>query len=217
MAVMPPAGPGTARPGMPRAGMARARMARPGMPRAAIFLDKDGTLLRDVPYNVDPARMRWAPGARRGLRALAALGAPLVVVSNQPGVALGRFAAQALRGVARALCAMFAQEGAALAGFYYCPHHPQGRVAGYGGICACRKPAPGLLLRAAEDLHLDLDASWMIGDILDDVQAGHQAGCRSVLLDVGNETEWRLRAERVPDLWVDDLAQAARRLQGAWT
>jgi D,D-heptose 1,7-bisphosphate phosphatase len=177
---------------------------------AAVFLDKDGTLLADEPYNVDPDRMEFAPGAFEGLRRLGAIGLPLIVISNQSGVALGRFPRQALRPVRARLARLFAAAGAKLAGFYYCPHDPIGKVAAYARHCQCRKPAPGLLLHAAQWHHIDLSASWLVGDILHDVEAGNRAGCRTVLLDVGNETEWQMGAFRQPDYCAENLAAAAR-------
>ncbi|MBO1113768.1 D-glycero-alpha-D-manno-heptose-1,7-bisphosphate 7-phosphatase [Bordetella petrii] len=175
----------------------------------AVFLDKDGTVLADEPYNVDPARMAYAAGAREGLRVLAAAGVPLIVISNQPGVARGRFAPQALAGVEARLGAMFGAAGARLAGFYWCPHDPRGSVAAYAYACACRKPRPGLLLQAAREHGIDLARSWFIGDILDDVEAGNRAGCRTVLLDVGSETEWRPGRWRAPTASMPDLGRAA--------
>jgi HAD superfamily hydrolase (TIGR01662 family) len=91
----------------------------------------------------------------------------------------------------------------ALDGFYYCPHAPD---AG----CACRKPAAGMLHRAALEHGVRLPDSWMIGDILDDVEAGKRAGCRTVLLDNGNETEWQITPERVPDCIARNFAEAAQ-------
>lgn len=181
----------------------------------AIFLDKDGTVLDDEPYNVDPVRMAYAAGAREGLRLLAALNVPLIVISNQPGVALGYFDRQELTGVRERLARMFEAAGARLADFYWCPHHPQGSRTAYTGVCTCRKPQPGLLLRAAREHQIDLGRSWFIGDILDDVEAGNRAGCRTVLLDVGNETEWRPGHWRHPDAQVANLEQAARHVAGA--
>ncbi|ARP76492.1 D-glycero-alpha-D-manno-heptose-1,7-bisphosphate 7-phosphatase [Bordetella genomosp. 6] len=175
----------------------------------AVFLDKDGTLLEDVPYNVAPEHMRLARGAREGLRMLGRLGLPLIVVSNQPGVALGHFDTACIAPMAARLSTLCEQAGAPLSGFYWCPHHPQGRIAAYARRCACRKPAPGMLLRAAREHGLDLRRSWMVGDILDDIEAGHRAGCRSVLLDNGGETLWQAGAQRTPTQCVPDLAAAA--------
>lgn len=181
------------------------------MPRAAVrgqravFVDKDGTLVEDVPYNVDPALLRFTPGALQGLRLLHAGGYRIVVVTNQPGVALGYFDLAALQRLRTALSQRLALAGVPLAGFHACPH-ASGRVP----ACGCRKPAPGLLLQAARAHGLDLSQSWMVGDILDDVEAGRRAGCRTVLLDVGHETVWQAGALRVPHGRATDLYQAAR-------
>lgn|SRR5487761_1146945 len=174
----------------------------------AIFLDKDGTLLEDVPYNVEPRLMRLSPGAGEAVRLLA----PhyrLIVVSNQSGVAHGFFAESALRSVESRLRQLLADHGATLSAFYYCPHHPQGQVAAYRRRCDCRKPQPGMLLRAAAEHGIDLRGSWMVGDILDDIEAGRRAGCRTLLVDNGGETEWRLGDDRGPDFTTRNLFAAA--------
>lgn len=180
----------------------------PHAARAAVFLDKDGTLLEDVPYNVDPAHMRFAPGAAQALALLARTPLRLVVVSNQRGVALGRFAPAALDGVQAQLRRMFADCGATLHAAYWCPHDPPGPGAPCG--CACRKPKPGMLLRASREHDIDLSRSWMVGDILDDVEAGNRAGCRSILVDCGNETEWQSVPARLPYALVSNLHEAAQ-------
>lgn len=180
------------------------------LPQPAVFLDKDGTLLDDVPHNVDPGQMRFARGAADALALLARHPLPLFVISNQSGVALGRFPYAALERVEARLRAMFASCGATLAGVYWCPHHPRGDVAPYARRCDCRKPAPGMLLRAAREHRIDLAASWMVGDILDDVEAGNRAGCRTILADCGNETEWQASPGRVPYAFVTNLRDAAQ-------
>jgi histidinol-phosphate phosphatase family protein len=181
----------------------------------AVFLDKDGTLIHDVPYNVDPDRIALTPGAIEGLRLLRAVGFQLIVVSNQSGVARGYFAEEALDAVEARLRALLAAGGVLLDGFYYCPHHPQGTVPGHAVACACRKPAPGLILRAAAEHQLDAGHSWMVGDILDDVECGRRAGCRTVLIANGNETEWRCTPLRRPHYVAADLEQAARAILAA--
>jgi D-glycero-D-manno-heptose 1,7-bisphosphate phosphatase len=175
--------------------------------RRAVFIDKDGTLVDDVPYNVDPALLRFRPGAFAALRRLAAAGYLLIVVSNQPGIALRRFDGPALDRLAQALTERLVAAGVRLAGFYACPHAPRRDAQARG--CRCRKPAAGLFHQAARDHGLDLGRSWMVGDILDDIEAGWRAGCASVLLDVGNETEWRWSPIRVPDHRVKDLPAVA--------
>lgn len=175
----------------------------------AIFLDKDGTLVENVPYNVNPALLQLTWRAGPGLQLLHQLGYRLFVVSNQPGVANGLFTETALAAVNTRLAAQLAQYGVTLDGFYYCPHSPDGTVARYAVACTCRKPMPGMLLRAAREHRIDLARSWMIGDILHDVEAGRRAGCRTVLIDNGNETEWKMSALRTPHLSAPDLFQAA--------
>lgn len=172
----------------------------------AVFLDKDGTLVDDLPYNVDPRRVALCRGAPAALRRLAQDGYRFFVVSNQPGVAHGRFDEAALRALGQHLAALLGAEQIALAGWYYCPHHPDGTRAPYARACACRKPAPGMLLRAAAEHDIELAASWMIGDILHDVEAGNRAGCRTLLLDNGNETAWQPGRARVPSLVARDWA-----------
>lgn len=176
------------------------------MNRAAVFLDKDGTLVDNVPYNVDPERVVLARHAGPALTLLLEQGFRLFVVSNQPGIGLGYFSLDALYAMSRHLLHKVAEQGATVHAFYYCPHAPAkpGQKA-----CGCRKPAPGLLLQAAAQKDIDLARSWFIGDILDDVEAGHRAGCRSILIDNGNETEWHDSALRRPDYLARDLLDAA--------
>ncbi|MFO7285874.1 MAG: HAD family hydrolase [Gammaproteobacteria bacterium] len=179
-------------------------------PRRGVFLDKDGTLVDDVPFNVDPARIRFVPFAEEAVRRLADAGFVLAIVSNQPGVARGLFDEAALATVAGEISTRLVALGVPLAGFYYCPHDPSGTVERYRRVCDCRKPAPGLLSRAARELDLDLGESWLVGDILDDIEAGRRVGCRTVLVDNGSETEWQLDTSRLPHHIVDDLDEAAR-------
>jgi D-glycero-D-manno-heptose 1,7-bisphosphate phosphatase len=181
----------------------------------AVFLDKDGTLVDDIPFNVDPERIQLADGAPTALRRLHAAGYLLIVVSNQSGVARGYFPERALQGVEARLRGLLESAGVPLAGFYYCPHHPDGLVPCYAVACACRKPAPAMLLRAAREHGIDLSTSWMVGDILDDVEAGRAAGCRTVLLDNGNETEWELTPARLPHYRARGLVEAAGMIIGA--
>jgi histidinol-phosphate phosphatase family protein len=187
---------------------------REPMTNRAVFLDKDGTLIEDVPYNVDPTLIRLAPGAGDGLRQLHMAGYRLIVISNQSGVARGHFPEAALGDVERRLRELLADAGVPLAGFYYCPHHPAGVVPEYAFDCGCRKPAPGLIQRACRDHGLDVAASWFVGDILDDMEAGRRAGCRTVLIDNGNETEWVLTPAREPHHKAGDLAEAAALILG---
>jgi D-glycero-D-manno-heptose 1,7-bisphosphate phosphatase len=175
----------------------------------AVFLDKDGTLVDDLPYNVEPRRITLCSGAGAAMRLLARLDYRFFVVSNQAGIAHGHFGEDAMQAVGNRLADLLFREQLSLDGFYYCPHHPNGSVARYSMECFCRKPKPGMLLKAASDHEIDLRASWMIGDILHDVEAGNRAGCRTLLIDNGNETEWRLGARRIPTRMAPDLYAAA--------
>lgn len=175
----------------------------------AVFIDKDGTLVHDVPYNVDPEHIALRDDAGEALQRLSHAGYALVLVTNQAGIAKGFFPEQSLAAVWVTLDERLAPYGIAFDGIYHCPHHPQGTVAAYAIPCNCRKPHPGLLLRAAAEHGYDLGRSWMIGDILDDVEAAHRAGCRAVLLDVGSETEWLPGPYRRPDYVASSLNDAA--------
>ena len=175
----------------------------------AIFLDKDGTLVDDQPCNAQPQRLTLCSGAGAALRLLSRLDYRLFVVTNQAGIAFGRYREAAMDAVQGRLRDLLAREQLTLDGVYYCPHHPDGSVAAYACDCHCRKPMPGMLLKAASEHGIDLRASWMVGDILHDVEAGNRAGCRTVLIDNGNETEWRLGARRIPTRMARDLYAAA--------
>ncbi len=178
----------------------------------AVFLDKDGTLVDDVPYNADPSKVRLAAGAGQALAALLAGGFRLFVVSNQPGVGLGYFPLAALQPLSQRILQLVRADGADLHGFYYCPHAP---AAPGHAACGCRKPAPGLLLQAAAEHGIALEDSWFVGDILDDVEAGHRAACRSILVDNGNETEWLSSPLREPDHIAASLVDAAAHVLSA--
>lgn len=177
---------------------------------AAVFLDKDGTILENVPYNVDPAKMRFSDKTPDGLRLLTQAGYRLFVISNQSGVARGLFPEEALLTVREQLEVMLRTEGIPLDDFYYCPHHPHGTVKAYSRNCFCRKPNPGLLLRAAREHHLDLASSWFIGDTLDDMECGRKALCSTVLIDNGNETERQPELFRSPHFTASNLLEAGQ-------
>jgi D,D-heptose 1,7-bisphosphate phosphatase len=178
--------------------------------RKAVFLDKDGTLIPDVPYNVDPDLITLHDGVIQGLQILKTKGYIFVVISNQAGVARGYFKYSELEKVKDKLNLLLNKEGIEVEGYYFCPHHPAGKVPEYTIACDCRKPEPGMILKAAKDLQIDPEQSWMIGDILNDVEAGNRAGCKTILLDTGNETEWVEGPSRKPTFIASDFLQAAR-------
>ncbi|MBC8032841.1 MAG: HAD family hydrolase [Chitinophagaceae bacterium] len=182
--------------------------------KKAVFLDKDGTLVKDVPYNVNVERIVLDPHAVSALLLLSSKNYLLVIISNQAGVAKGYFAEKDLVKANDHLVKMLAEQGVHIDAFYYCPHHPEGIIPEYTKQCDCRKPGSGMFLNAADTFNIDTSRSWMIGDILDDVEAGHNAGCRSILYDNGNETEWLLNDKRNPDYMVNDLYTAAQIICG---
>ena len=154
--------------------------------RPALFLDRDGTIIVDVGYPRDPARVELLPGAARALRALQAHAA-LVIVSNQSGLARGKFTRAEGDAVHARVALALAAEGVALAGSYYCWHGPDDG-------CRCRKPQPGLLRDAARELGLDLARSFIIGDKPSDVDAGRNAGCAAGLLFAADDAPAEARA-----------------------
>lgn len=180
-----------------------------GVVKKGIFFDKDGTLIENVPYNADASKIRLLPFAVEGLKMLGTAGYELILVTNQPGIARGFFTEKELGSVEAKIRELLSLSGIHLADFAYCPHLPQGSVAQFSIDCACRKPSPGLIQKAAQELGIFLESSWCIGDILNDVEAGNAAGCRSILVNNGHETEWVLSRERLPDHIVSNLLEAA--------
>jgi D-glycero-D-manno-heptose 1,7-bisphosphate phosphatase len=175
----------------------------------AIFLDKDGTLIPDIPYNANPQLVSLSPFAGEALSSLQAEGFKLIVVSNQSGVAKGYFNFNALEGISKKINSLLQPFNVQIDDFFYCPHFADGSVTEFALDCECRKPKPGLLLKAAEKHDINLSTSWMIGDILNDVEAGKLAGCHTILLDNGNETEWLMTESRKPDFIVKNLLEAS--------
>jgi D,D-heptose 1,7-bisphosphate phosphatase len=148
----------------------------------AAFLDRDGTLIADPGYTGDPEVVEILPGVPEALKKLTAHGYRLVIVTNQSAIARGYATAEQVEAVNQRVVDRLALHGAAIDAVYYCPHHPDDG-------CACRKPRPGMLLRAAEELRVDLHECVMIGDKISDVEAGTAAGCRvSVLISHDGKT-----------------------------
>jgi histidinol-phosphate phosphatase family protein len=175
--------------------------------RAAAFLDRDGTLVVERGYLSDPGDLELLPGVPGALKSLRAAGYALVVVSNQSGVARGFFPMSRVYEAMARLRRLLRAHGVELDAVYFCPHRPE---AG----CRCRKPAPGLLERAAEDLNIALGRSFMVGDKVLDFQTGQAAGGRGILLRTGYGAEESKRledaaVERPPDRVCADLAEAA--------
>lgn len=158
--------------------------------RRAIFLDRDGVInamvynpefgLVDSPAN--PGEFRLLPGVSEALNRINALGFLAVLISNQPGIAKGKFSTALLGAMTEMMTSELALQGARLDAIYYCYHHPEGIVPEYSRVCECRKPRPGMLLQAAAELDIDLENSYFIGDGITDIQAGQAAGVSTVLI-----------------------------------
>lgn len=183
----------------------------------AIFLDRDGVLIEDVGLLVEETAVRLLPGVPAALRSLAEAGFELLVVSNQPVVARGMLTEDGVVALQREIAARLEAAGApTLTGFYFCPHHPRANDPRYAVACDCRKPEPGLLLRAAAEHEIDLGRSFMIGDRPSDIAAGKAAGCRTVLVLTGRHLDAPIETSRPfdpsvePDSTCSDLAAAAK-------
>ncbi|WP_315004125.1 D-glycero-beta-D-manno-heptose 1,7-bisphosphate 7-phosphatase [uncultured Selenomonas sp.] len=150
------------------------------MPNKAIFFDRDGTLNVDVHYLHEPADFVWVEGAIEAIRWANEHGYLVIVITNQSGIARGYYDEDAVHHLHRWMNAELTARGAHIDAFYYCPHHPEGRVPAYTRACDCRKPAPGMILRAMAEHDIDPAASWMFGDAQSDVIAADRAGVRGV-------------------------------------
>jgi len=184
--------------------------------RPAVFLDRDDTLIlcREVSPDGDlgdPRLVRLAPGAVEACERLRAAGFVLVVVSNQGGVARGRYSPADVDAVNRRINELL---GGAISAFRFCPYHPGGTVARFAREHSWRKPSPGMVLDAAEVLGLDLSRSWLAGDSERDIAAGKAAGCRTVLLRNDSTGTGRTTGLSAPDAVASDLAQAAAIMLG---
>lgn len=153
------------------------------MARKAIFLDRDGTMNEDPGYTFRPEDWRWLPEAVKGIAAFNNAGWLVVVASNQSGIARGFYSREDIGRLEAFVNADLASRGARVDDWRYCPHLPE-----ITGPCSCRKPEPGLLLAAAQDLEIDLAASWMLGDRLIDVRAGLAAGARAGLISANPQS-----------------------------
>jgi histidinol-phosphate phosphatase family protein len=179
----------------------------------AVFLDRDGTLIREAEYLADPAGVELLPGIPEGLRALRAAGYALVVTSNQSGVARGYFDEETVGRVNGRMRELLRAQSADVDAVYYCPHHPRGTVPAYTRECACRKPAPGMIQAAEKDLDLDLGRSWVVGDKDLDIAFGKNQGLKTVLVLTGYGVQTRERgfpAGDEPDIISPDLPAAAQ-------
>jgi D-glycero-D-manno-heptose 1,7-bisphosphate phosphatase len=180
--------------------------------KPAVFFDRDGTLIEDVHYLSDPARVRLAPGAAEAVRRLQAEGFACVVITNQSAVGRGLLTLETLAEIHTEMHRQFAQHAVVLDGLYFCTTVPT-----TGDRATIddpnRKPGPGMLLRAARELDLDLAASWMVGDMLSDILAGVNAGCRSILVRSGHGHQVDPQHQAITHV-AGDVLQAAQFVLG---
>ena len=184
--------------------------------RRAVFIDRDGTISEEVGYVNHVSRYRVFPFAARAVRALNEAGWLAVLVTNQAGVARGYFVEEMIGRVHGVLASELERDGARLDAVYYCPHHPSVGEPPYRFDCDCRKPRPGLIRRAAEELGLDLARSWMVGDRYSDTELARNAGVRAALVLTGygrGEYEHQSHAwQHRPDLVAENLLEAVREI-----
>ncbi|MDD3618357.1 MAG: HAD family hydrolase [Desulfobulbaceae bacterium] len=155
------------------------------MHRPAVFLDRDGTVNEQMGYINHISRFHLLPGVAEAVRLLNRHAIPVVVVSNQSGLARGYFPEELLEEVHGKMNALLAEAGAFVDGIYVCPHHPEARKKQYRQVCDCRKPKTGLLERAAAELELDLSRSFLVVDRWSDIECAVRAGCSPVLVLTG--------------------------------
>lgn len=179
--------------------------------RGAVFLDRDGTVIDEVGYLDRPERLSLYPWSIDAVRAFNRAGLPVILVTNQSGIARGFFTEAVVDQVHRHMASLLAEGGAHIDAYYYCPHHPDGKVEAYKGLCECRKPGRALVDRAAREFGIDPAGSFVVGDRWLDVELARAVGARGVLVRTGyGATEERKPpATFTADAIVDNLIGAA--------
>jgi D-glycero-D-manno-heptose 1,7-bisphosphate phosphatase len=176
------------------------------MPKAAVFLDRDGTLNVDRGYVHRIEDWEWIPGAIDAIAALKKAGFLVIVVTNQAGIARGYYDEADMNTLHTTINIELQKHGAAIDGFYHCPHHPE-----FGEVreCECRKPMPGMIEQAKQDFNIDMARSWLVGDKISDTQAGLAVGIRSLLVQTGYGNKERALLTE-DDICVANIATASR-------
>ena len=178
----------------------------------AIFLDRDGTINVEKDYLISPSDFEFLPGVPESLKKLQNAGFLLVIVTNQSGVARGYFSLQQVEKLHLHMSHLLKSYDVSFAGIYVCPHHPTHGQGEFLRECECRKGKPGMLLQAAEDLDIDLSKSFMIGDKIADIEAGHAAGCRTYLVRTGYGKQHVEQAAIYDAKVIDNLPTAAEKI-----
>jgi D-glycero-D-manno-heptose 1,7-bisphosphate phosphatase len=178
------------------------------MANKAIFLDRDDTLIEDPGYINDPDDVKLLPGAAETLAGLRKMGYKLIVVTNQSAIARGIVSEEVLEEIHGRLETLLSRQGVSLDAIYYCPFHPDGVIGKYRRESDLRKPSPGMLLAAAEDLDIDLKQSWMIGNSYSDVAAGLKAGCKTILISSSASPPQKKKSDPKPDKIAVNIKEA---------
>jgi D-glycero-D-manno-heptose 1,7-bisphosphate phosphatase len=178
--------------------------------RGAAFLDRDGTIIRQVELMSKVSQLRLLPGAADAIRLLNEMEMFVVVVTNQPVVARGIAKEHEIKLVHDELQRRLIARGARIDAFYFCPHHPNATLEQYRTNCSCRKPEPGMIFCAVRENNIDLSRSVMIGDTTQDVMAGSRAGVRTILVRTGHGGHDPWQYDAAPDWTVRDLPEAVQ-------
>lgn len=181
--------------------------------RPAVFLDRDGTVNEQMGYINHISRFHLLPNAAKAIKLLNDQDIPVIIVSNQSGLARGYFPKELLVEVHEKMNVLLNQEGASIDGLYYCPHHPEAKEEEFRQACSCRKPKTGMLKQAAEELNLDLAKSFLVGDRWSDIKCAQGAGCTPVLVLTGygrGDQKYIGPTQDIqPSFVAEDLLQAA--------
>ncbi len=178
------------------------------MANVAVFLDRDDTIIEDPGYIGDPAQIKLLGGVVESLRRLQKMGFKLIVVTNQSAVARGIVSEEVLEQIHERLQNLLIRRRIHLDAIYYCPYHPEGVIAKYRRESDFRKPGSGMLLQAAEDMDIDLEHSWMLGNSYSDITAGANAGCKTILISSSAKLPTRRRGEAKPDNTAANIKEA---------
>jgi D-glycero-D-manno-heptose 1,7-bisphosphate phosphatase len=179
------------------------------MANKAVFFDRDDTLIEDPGYINHPDQVKLLEGVPEALSSLRRMGYKLIVISNQSAVARGIVTEQVLAQIHERIEQLLARHGAALDKIYYCPYHPDGAIPAYRKESSWRKPEPGMLLTAAEELDIDLTASWLVGDSARDIDAGKSAGCTTILIQNAAHSRTLEPGATSPDYTAVNLKEVA--------
>ena len=167
----------------------------------AAFLDRDGTIIEDVGYLDECNKVRFLPRVSEAIKLLNGNGFKVIIATNQSGVARGYFSEARVKEINRYVQETLAGLGAFIDKVYFCPHHTEGIIEEYRKDCHCRKPNTGMIEEAVREFDIDLENSFLIGDKISDIEAGHRAGCRTILVGIegrqSNENEIALMADYV--------------------